>query len=521
MSKKVCLFVLVALCCWAAVAHGPDIVTMPAGTLRAAEPQPILDTAGYWTLDYLTGEIREGTSSRAELVYDNTTNSTGFGYEDPYDPNMCPPVPSLGDGLWMAGDGLLDSVSFSIFNESTSAGSLTRVDVQIDFSDVYYQVIGSVFLDDVAFDPPIAPGAAGYVTVENLGSLNIDLPYTCLCMIAFCDLQGGADRLGQAFYDPPTIGESGDAFCDFPFAPYGGWFYHSGNPVANFYCAVGVERSPTVTLYDMGAQHLIHRVSDNTDYWLGFTSGYYDATTPQRWAAIPFYIDQPGAVITEIQANWFIVEDPPCQADSVVALIWHRNGLDAPTSFDELFWEGVIGPYEAGAEDYRAGGGFSTLVRVDGWDPYHTYDVNIPIPVGDYYLTLYADGGDTPNALAWLSGGHLQDEALEQGFMWRSSMFPTPGFQVYDNPDLQPGAGMLEYDDVWNCTFMLRGTVPGCVGDVDGDGDTDLADLAALLGAYNTSIGDPNYNPNADFDESGTIDLADLAHLLGDYGCGS
>lgn len=59
-----------------------------------------------------------------------------------------------------------------------------------------------------------------------------------------------------------------------------------------------------------------------------------------------------------------------------------------------------------------------------------------------------------------------------------------------------------------------------CVGDVDGDGDTDLSDLAALLAAYDSVIGDPNHNPNADFDGDGDVDLSDLAFLLADYGCG-
>ena len=67
-------------------------------------------------------------------------------------------------------------------------------------------------------------------------------------------------------------------------------------------------------------------------------------------------------------------------------------------------------------------------------------------------------------------------------------------------------------------TFTL--TPPGeCPGDVDGDGDTDLNDLAALLTAYGSFVGDPNYNPAADFDSDTDVDLNDLAFLLSDYGC--
>ena len=61
----------------------------------------------------------------------------------------------------------------------------------------------------------------------------------------------------------------------------------------------------------------------------------------------------------------------------------------------------------------------------------------------------------------------------------------------------------------------------GCVGDIDGDGVTDLSDLATLLAAYETCVGDPGYIPGADFDDSGCVDLSDLAFLLADYGCGT
>ncbi len=69
--------------------------------------------------------------------------------------------------------------------------------------------------------------------------------------------------------------------------------------------------------------------------------------------------------------------------------------------------------------------------------------------------------------------------------------------------------------------YMRNYFGPACLGDVDGDGDTDLSDLAELLAAYGASEGDPGYNPDADFDANGMIDLSDLAFLLADYGCGS
>ena len=67
-------------------------------------------------------------------------------------------------------------------------------------------------------------------------------------------------------------------------------------------------------------------------------------------------------------------------------------------------------------------------------------------------------------------------------------------------------------------TLTVGGAIPG---DVDGDGDVDLNDLAALLGAYGSCTGQPSFNPAADFDDSGCIDLGDLATLLGNYGTGT
>ncbi|MCK4873526.1 MAG: hypothetical protein KAS72_12440 [Phycisphaerales bacterium] len=59
-----------------------------------------------------------------------------------------------------------------------------------------------------------------------------------------------------------------------------------------------------------------------------------------------------------------------------------------------------------------------------------------------------------------------------------------------------------------------------CVGDVDGDGDTDEDDLTLLEDAFGSVPGDPNWNPDADLDGDGDVDMADLAILMADMGCG-
>jgi hypothetical protein len=57
---------------------------------------------------------------------------------------------------------------------------------------------------------------------------------------------------------------------------------------------------------------------------------------------------------------------------------------------------------------------------------------------------------------------------------------------------------------------------PFCYGDLDGDNDIDLADLAQLLSNYGTTSG--AVYEDGDLDGDGDVDLADLAGLLAVYG---
>ncbi len=63
---------------------------------------------------------------------------------------------------------------------------------------------------------------------------------------------------------------------------------------------------------------------------------------------------------------------------------------------------------------------------------------------------------------------------------------------------------------------MLSFAVPGCHGDLDGDNQIALSDLAALLTNFGTPSGAGLQD--GDLDGDGDVDLTDLAELLGLFG---
>ncbi len=82
----------------------------------------------------------------------------------------------------------------------------------------------------------------------------------------------------------------------------------------------------------------------------------------------------------------------------------------------------------------------------------------------------------------------------------------------------QPDAGAMTGGD-----FELAGgfwaggaAEPFCFGDLDGDNDIDLADLAQLLANYGATSG-MSYE-DGDLDADGDVDLSDLGALLAVYG---
>jgi hypothetical protein len=71
-------------------------------------------------------------------------------------------------------------------------------------------------------------------------------------------------------------------------------------------------------------------------------------------------------------------------------------------------------------------------------------------------------------------------------------------------------------DDFRVDDFSCTDPATPCPGDTNGDQVVDNADLQAVLDAWASMTGDPNYNPDADLNDDGTVENADLQEIL-DY----
>lgn len=92
----------------------------------------------------------------------------------------------------------------------------------------------------------------------------------------------------------------------------------------------------------------------------------------------------------------------------------------------------------------------------------------------------------------------------------------TWGIDAYTEADLNadPSSVTSRIPEVVG-RFIVRPI--GCLFDVDGDGDTDFADLNIVLGSFNTAAGEPQYDPRADLDGDLEVRFADLNLLLGEF----
>lgn len=119
--------------------------------------------------------------------------------------------------------------------------------------------------------------------------------------------------------------------------------------------------------------------------------------------------------------------------------------------------------------------------------------------------------------------------SLGSGFQ-PGDLLMSEGFGIFapycpgEELGLAPGdnLNMLDYvlcEQVLACVYYWAiGYVGSCAGDINGDGEVGLDDLAILLASYGHCAGDPEYYPGADLTGDDCVRLADLATLLAVYG---
>jgi hypothetical protein len=182
------------------------------------------------------------------------------------------------------------------------------------------------------------------------------------------------------------------------------------------------------------------------------------------------------------------------------------------SEFGDAF--GTITRYESGSVHFYA---FRHRVGI-GWDPPYnpyTFGFNIttrsriaPYRAGHAVGTLYAPQGGTPQLTSM----------LYDGTSWQAGLLdvpePYPAFFQEIKADQGEPLLVFEAEQLVGDNFGIWATwLRNLPGDLDGDGDVDLNDLALLLASYGIDAG-------GDVDGDGDTDLSDLAALLARYGQG-
>ena len=225
------------------------------------------------------------------------------------------------------------------------------------------------------------------------------------------------------------------------------------------------------------------------------------AAAVQADVDLEWQVENPGAPVGEtVRIDFYAVADNGGGDEAFVA-------MDVVVTWDPGFLR-LLGVDDSDSPYDWLLSGFPSDAHLDG--------LNDTFEDGDAFYTAWANFGELPQATPeGLLVTTFQFEALAATEGTDVVILEAFGdysvTAVYD--DEIPGLNIV--GDLGSATVEISSAE--CVGDLDGDGDTDQADLGVLLADWGCTGG----NCPGDLDGDGDTDHGDLGILLADWGCGT
>lgn len=252
-----------------------------------------------------------------------------------------------------------------------------------------------------------------------------------------------------------------------------------------------------------------------------FNLQYHDGST---WTSVP--IVAWGANIQRDPSRagtvWACANGSVVRADGTYYVAWEN------TSFPELNPQSdVLTTVAAGRDGIAWVGSTHGLFRLDASDHSHQYfapgtpwlhggvqiEPRLVTPDGRMWFTNFGSGDNPTSGLGWYDG-------VNAGFF--PGPVPSGSAQWGGLPHAQIAAMQVRetahgYELWMSCLSrglaVLAVTYPSQVGDLDGDGVVNAADLSILLGSWGSCAG----SCPADLDGDGSVGASDLGILLGQW----
>jgi hypothetical protein len=288
-------------------------------------------------------------------------------------------------------------------------------------------------------------------------------------------------------------------------------------------------------VYDTGV-HVAVCTSAGVATNLGLSSGAINATSPQRWLAVPFTVVDPDGAGPQTSWRLSLMQPEGFVPAGVVNeklnwIIWSRNGFTPPNYLNDQVASGQL-----------------TFPAALGANGEADIPMDLVLEAGDYYLSVFAsavgnpcrpsDAQPTFSNFAWFVGapnGIVPTNGGGVYYALRSAVQQGsgPADEVVIAGGTSPCEGNTAAAGFVNYTFAgayteCAGGIPGsslspalhilgapeaanaCPTDLNGDGTTGSADLSILLNGWGGS--------SPDLNGDGLVGSADLSVLLNGWG---